>query len=75
MGSKSDAPFRDHALRGQKKPSCGNGKYQSQRLAAAQVAWERRPRRWIALRVVINAKGSSTLQEGAEKPIRAVSAM
>lgn len=70
-GSKSDAPFSEHAHRGQSKPSRGNGKYQSQRLAAGQVAREGRPGRWIALTLLINGKGSSALQEGVEKPVRA----
>lgn len=71
MGSKSDAPFSEHAHRGQSKPSRANGKYQSQRLAAGQVAREGRPGRWIALTLLINGKGSSALQEGVEKPVRA----
>ena len=70
-GSKSDAPFSEHAHRGQNKPGLRNGKYQSQKLAAEQVAWVGRPGRWIAITVVINAKGSSTQQEGDEKPVRA----
>ena len=38
QGSKSDAPFSDHAQGGQNKPGGRNSKYQSQRLAAMQVA-------------------------------------
>ena len=60
-GSKSDAPFSEHTHRGQSKASHGNGKYQSRRLAAKQVAWERRPGRWMALMALINGKGCSTL--------------
>lgn len=71
QSSKSNAPFSEHAQGGQNKPGGRNGKYQSQRLAAKQVAWEGRPGVWIAITVVINGKGGSTRQEGDEKPVRA----
>lgn len=33
--------------------------------------WRGRPGRWIAITTMINEKGSSTLQKGDEKPVRA----
>lgn len=71
MGSKNDAPFSEHAHRGLNKPSLGNGKYQLQRLARDQVAWEGQPGRQIAITPVIHGKQSSTLQDSVDKPVRA----